>query len=90
MKLLLILSYYIYLNSFQFSNLMYYNSLLAQCVAYCLQVIAKFLGLMYSFLNISLSKNIVPDEIKGREIHHSFPMTLFQVVDTQTILQCSD
>ncbi|KAH1127559.1 hypothetical protein AAZX31_06G235600 [Glycine max] len=41
-------------------------------------VIAKFLGLMYSFLNISLSKNIVPDEIKGREIHHSFPMTLFQ------------
>ncbi|KAE9592935.1 hypothetical protein Lal_00029380 [Lupinus albus] len=41
-------------------------------------VIAKFLGLMYSYLNISLSKNIVPDEIKGREIHHSFPMTLFQ------------
>ncbi|GAB4831283.1 hypothetical protein Ancab_040232 [Ancistrocladus abbreviatus] len=41
-------------------------------------VIAKFLGLMYSYLNISISKNIVPDEIKGREIHHSFPMTLFQ------------
>lgn len=41
-------------------------------------VIAKFLALMYSFLNISISKNIVPDEIKGREIHHSFPMTLFQ------------
>lgn len=41
-------------------------------------VIAKFLGLMYSFLKISISKNIVPDEIKGREIHHSFPMTLFQ------------
>ncbi|XP_057453744.1 uncharacterized protein LOC130745474 [Lotus japonicus] len=41
-------------------------------------VIAKFLALMYSYLNISLSKNIVPDEIKGREIHHSFPMTLFQ------------
>ncbi|RDY10684.1 Transmembrane protein, partial [Mucuna pruriens] len=41
-------------------------------------VIAKFLSLMYSYLNISLSKNIVPDEIKGREIHHSFPMTLFQ------------
>ncbi|KAI9093254.1 hypothetical protein K1719_027268 [Acacia pycnantha] len=40
-------------------------------------VIAKFLALMYSFLDISLSKNIVPDEIKGREIHHSFPMTLF-------------
>ncbi|GFY91812.1 organic solute transporter ostalpha protein [Actinidia rufa] len=41
-------------------------------------VIAKFLALMYSYLKISISKNIVPDEIKGREIHHSFPMTLFQ------------
>ncbi|XP_043807803.1 transmembrane protein 184 homolog DDB_G0279555 isoform X1 [Manihot esculenta] len=41
-------------------------------------VIAKFLALMYSYLNISISRNIVPDEIKGREIHHSFPMTLFQ------------
>ncbi|KAF7822766.1 transmembrane protein 184C-like [Senna tora] len=40
-------------------------------------VIAKFLALLYSYLNISMSKNIVPDEIKGREIHHSFPMTLF-------------
>ncbi|KAL3345387.1 hypothetical protein AABB24_024385 [Solanum stoloniferum] len=40
--------------------------------------IAKFLALMYSYLNISIIKNIVPDEIKGREIHHSFPMTLFQ------------
>ncbi|KAG0496233.1 hypothetical protein HPP92_000924 [Vanilla planifolia] len=40
-------------------------------------VIAKFMGLMYSYLNISLSKNIVPDEIKGREIHHSFPVSLF-------------
>ncbi|KAK4439224.1 Transmembrane proteinDDB [Sesamum alatum] len=40
--------------------------------------IAKFLALMYSYLKISMSKNIVPDEIKGREIHHSFPMTLFQ------------
>ncbi|KAK9269067.1 hypothetical protein L1049_000835 [Liquidambar formosana] len=45
---------------------------------YYLQVIAKFLALMYSYLNISISKNIVPDEIEGREIHHSFPMTLFQ------------
>ncbi|CAM8893617.1 unnamed protein product [Rhodiola kirilowii] len=42
------------------------------------KVIAKFMALMYSYLNISISKNIVPDEIKGREIHHSFPMTLFQ------------
>ncbi|CAM8994890.1 unnamed protein product [Rhodiola kirilowii] len=41
-------------------------------------VIAKFMALMYSYLNISISKNVVPDEIKGREIHHSFPMTLFQ------------
>lgn len=41
-------------------------------------VIAKFLALMYSYLNISISNNIVPDGIKGREIHHSFPMTLFQ------------
>ncbi|XP_051125367.1 uncharacterized protein LOC127247533 isoform X2 [Andrographis paniculata] len=41
-------------------------------------VMAKFLSLMYTYLNISISKNIVPDEIKGREIHHSFPVTLFQ------------
>ncbi|XP_057537155.1 uncharacterized protein LOC130814904 [Amaranthus tricolor] len=41
-------------------------------------VIAKFMALMYSYLNISISQNAVPDEIKGREIHHSFPMTLFQ------------
>lgn len=41
-------------------------------------VMAKFLALMYTYLNISISKNIVPDEIKGRQIHHSFPMTLFQ------------
>lgn len=43
------------------------------------QVIAKFLALMYSYLNISMSKNVISDEIKGREIHHSFPITLFQV-----------
>ena len=42
-----------------------------------LQVIAKFMALMYSYLNISISKNIVPDGIKGREIHHSFPMYSF-------------
>lgn len=40
-------------------------------------VIAKFLSLMYSFLNISMSKSVVPDGIKGRPIHLSFPMTLF-------------
>ncbi|KAH6773741.1 organic solute transporter ostalpha protein [Perilla frutescens var. hirtella] len=39
--------------------------------------IATFLALMYSYLNISMSRNVVPDEIKGREIHLSFPMTLF-------------
>lgn len=43
------------------------------------QVIAKFLALMYSYLNISMSKSIVPDGIKGRPIHLSFPMTLFMV-----------
>ncbi|KAJ0983704.1 hypothetical protein J5N97_011959 [Dioscorea zingiberensis] len=47
-------------------------------VCWISKVIAKFLALMYSYLNISISKNIVPDEIKGREVHHSFPMTLFQ------------
>lgn len=45
-----------------------------------MQVIAKFMALMYSYLNISLSKNIVPDGIKGREIHHSFPVSLFIVI----------
>ncbi|KAJ8761660.1 hypothetical protein K2173_004436 [Erythroxylum novogranatense] len=40
--------------------------------------IAKFLALMYSYLNISIRRNIVPDGVKGREIHHSFPMTIFQ------------
>ncbi|XP_065878096.1 uncharacterized protein [Euphorbia lathyris] len=41
-------------------------------------VIAKFMALMYSYLNISISGKVVPDEIKGRQIHLSFPMTLFQ------------
>lgn len=40
-------------------------------------VIAKFMELMYSYLNISLSYNIVPDVIKGRVIHNSFPASLF-------------
>uniref|UniRef100_A0A453CD52 Uncharacterized protein n=1 Tax=Aegilops tauschii subsp. strangulata TaxID=200361 RepID=A0A453CD52_AEGTS len=48
-------------------------------------VIAKFLALMYSYLNISISKNIVPDEIKGRVLHHSFPVSLF-LVSTYTLL----
>jgi hypothetical protein len=37
------------------------------------------MALMYSYLNISISKNIVPDEIKGRVLHHSFPVSLFLV-----------
>ncbi|KAL8152179.1 hypothetical protein V2J09_009939 [Rumex salicifolius] len=40
-------------------------------------VIAKFMALMYSYLNISIRKNIVPDEIKGRVFHHTFPISLF-------------
>jgi hypothetical protein len=40
-------------------------------------VIASFLNLMYEYVGISTSKRVVPDEIKGRAIHHSFPMTLF-------------
>ena len=44
------------------------------------------MALMYSYLNISISKNIVPDGIKGREIHHSFPMTLFQVQKSASLL----
>ncbi|BBN04893.1 hypothetical protein MPTK1_3g08600 [Marchantia polymorpha subsp. ruderalis] len=41
-------------------------------------VIASFLKLMYCYLNVSTSSNAVPDEIKGRLIHHTFPITLFQ------------
>lgn len=58
-----------------------------------MQVIAKFMALMYSFLNISLSQNIVPDEIKGREFHNSFPMTLFVVwifTDVDQFCSCFD
>lgn len=43
------------------------------------QAIAVFLGLMYSYLNISISSNFVADEMKGKEIRHLFPMTLFLV-----------
>jgi hypothetical protein len=48
-------------------------------VVFAVQVIAKFLSLMYSYLNISMDKDIVPDEIKGRPIHISFPLNLFVV-----------
>ncbi|KAL5715336.1 hypothetical protein ACHQM5_017447 [Ranunculus cassubicifolius] len=54
--------------------------MLAKSIKECYEalVIAKFMDLLYSYLNISTSTNIIPDEIKGREIHHTFPMTLFQ------------
>ncbi|KAF2305119.1 hypothetical protein GH714_001891 [Hevea brasiliensis] len=38
----------------------------------------KVPGFNVQLPNISISRNIVPDGIKGREIHHSFPVTLFQ------------
>ncbi|KAL3693347.1 hypothetical protein R1sor_006998 [Riccia sorocarpa] len=41
-------------------------------------VIASFLNLMYLYLNVDTNSNTIPDEIKGRPIHHSFPITLFQ------------
>ena len=43
---------------------------------------------MYSYLNISMDKNIVPDEIKGRPIHISFPLNLF-VVNAEPALKYS-
>lgn len=55
-------------------------SMLLETIKGCYEalVIAKFLELLYGYLNISISNDVVPDEIKGREIFHSFPMTLFQ------------
>ncbi|KAG0555895.1 hypothetical protein M758_11G009400 [Ceratodon purpureus] len=41
------------------------------------QVIASFLGLLYDYVGIATHKQVVPDEVKGRIIHHSFPMTVF-------------
>jgi hypothetical protein len=40
-------------------------------------VIACFLSLLYSYAGVSTSKKQIPDGIKGRIIHHSFPVTLF-------------
>jgi len=40
-------------------------------------VIWAFLTLMYKYVGISTHKKVVPDEIKGRLIHHSFPVTIF-------------
>ncbi|KAI3829302.1 hypothetical protein L1987_03422 [Smallanthus sonchifolius] len=41
-------------------------------------VVAKFLALLYGYANMDVSNNIIPDEVKGREIRHAFPVTLFQ------------
>ncbi|KAM0051984.1 putative organic solute transporter subunit alpha/Transmembrane protein [Helianthus debilis subsp. tardiflorus] len=41
-------------------------------------VVVKFLALLYSYVNMDVSKDIVPDEIKGREIRLGFPMTIWQ------------
>ncbi|KAL8210001.1 hypothetical protein R6Q57_006733 [Mikania cordata] len=41
-------------------------------------VVAKFLGLLFGYMNMDISNNIVPDEVKGREIRHVFPVSLFQ------------
>jgi hypothetical protein len=40
-------------------------------------VIACFLSLLYSYVGVSTSRKQIPDGIKGRIIHHSFPVTLF-------------
>lgn len=65
------------ISNFQESRIFF---MLLESIKECYEalVIAKFLSLLYSYLNMSMSNNVVPDEIKGREIHHSFPMTLFQ------------
>jgi len=63
------------------------NELIFSKTLFSVQVIAKFLALMYSYLNISISKNFVPDEVKGREIHYSFPLTLFQVIFFGSVTQ---
>ena len=44
------------------------------------QVIWAFLSLMYKYVGISMHKKVVPDEIKGRLIHHGFPVTIFVVL----------
>ncbi|KAD3337890.1 hypothetical protein R6Q59_027374 [Mikania micrantha] len=41
-------------------------------------VVAKFLGLLFGYMNLDINNNIVPDEVKGREIRHAFPVSLFQ------------
>ncbi|XP_076943722.1 uncharacterized protein LOC143614069 [Bidens hawaiensis] len=41
-------------------------------------VVTKFLTLLYGYVNMDISKDTVPDEVKGREIRLGFPMSLFQ------------
>ena len=47
--------------------------------AWDVQVIASFLDLLYKYVGVHTTKQVIPDELKGRAIHHSFPMTLFVV-----------
>ena len=43
-------------------------------------MIANFLRLLYSYMGVSPDpKAPLPDAIKGRVMHHSFPVSLFQV-----------
>lgn len=52
-----------------------------------LKVIHNFLTLMFSYVGVSPGKkNPVPDSVKGRILHHTFPVTLFQVYKTS--LRC--
>lgn len=57
-------------------------------------VIASFLELMYCYLGVSTDSKTakpIPDEIKGRELHHSWPLTMFvphvQKVDARVLDQ---
>ncbi|KAG6393981.1 hypothetical protein SASPL_144557 [Salvia splendens] len=43
---------------------------------YSALAIATFLSLIYSYSNLSMSRDSVPDEMKGREIRLLFPMNL--------------
>lgn len=53
-------------------------------------VIANFLRLMYSYMNVSPDPTApLPDAIKGRVMHHSFPVSIFQgkevIIDKSTL-----
>eukprot|EP00850_Spirogloea_muscicola_P020781 SM000226S07422 [mRNA] locus=s226:115156:117573:- [translate_table: standard] len=44
-------------------------------------VIAKFVDLMYSYVGVSPGSKTIPDGMKGRTIHHAFPVNLFQTTE---------